>query len=1171
MQNDRAVRAALGDLELLDELGRGAYATVYRARDRTLQRVVALKVLRPSALGHAAGERERLLAEARLVARLQSPHIVTLFRVHDLGPEGLALELEHMEGGSLAALLERERRLDEATALRHARALLSALEEAHAQGIVHRDVKAANVLLTGRGQAKLADFGLGRLSGEASLSGEGGRRLAGTPQYMAPEVVMGEPATPRSDLWSAGVLLYRMLAGRLPFDATELLPLFHQILNEDPEPLGPEVRPALAALVMRCLARAPQERPPSAAALLHELGGAAGGAPAPALGAALPAGGTRLVGREREAARLAEALEGTPQGRGGALLLLGDEGLGKSALLGLARERAQAAGLRWIDVALTPLGGLQRPLLGAVRALMLGESRGEGLTGLVTAQRFGPAAPLLRGLLAEDAYDLQSTPQVLWATEHLLRGLGRERAAVLALDDLQHAGEDDLRLLGELASRLVGAPVLLLMAGRERAAGPDAPAASDGGAWTALRAAPAVTTLALGPLTDDAISRVLHGALPGCRLAADVLARLVTLSEGNPLVAQEALRHLLDTQGAVRDGDRVVRGPAWERADLPHRLRDLLALRVGGLDDEQRTLLDAAAVDGTAFHGEALARVLGLPLLQVLRGLQRLHRTRGLVLPQKRGYRFRTAVLREVLYEDLAPDLRRLLHHGLAEALSAEGAEADDPERVGQHWERAGETERAAPLLRVAALRSARRQQYHAALDLAARGGLLGERADPALLRAECDLVFALAGCLSDLGRRPEADTLLERLTRAAAAPEHGALRLRARVWQCDLAFWADGAARVDADALERAVAELPPSSERSRALYLRGLVQQTRGDLAAAAASLAEAEAAFAASGPATMAPTLQHARGSVARAQGDLDAAERLFAQAATGSLALGRRVNAAVSSIFQVLAAVDRGRLEGADARLEEAVRLLADSGAEDRSAHAAVYLARVYAAQGRWEEAERALDGALAVLERSTLAFGRLEVLLELAQLHLALGRADSARRYAAAAERLAREVDDADARLLLGALAAKHAGAFEEADAWRAALAAGAAAVASVREPERRVEPALLLAEAALLTGRPEAAEGLAALDADALPRTAPLTPAARALLAAARAPSAKDAAGAVEGLAAQPPGWRRAELALLVQALRLRGGRVPAPERDGWERAVRARAHLRSAAGLPRS
>ena len=319
-------------LRIERELGRGAAGVVYLARDVLLRRNVAVKVL-PSVFGDLSEvERDLILNEARLIAGINSPHVVTLHRLHETPDGGLLQEMEFVEGGALDAALCEGRPLPWVDAARIFRGLCCALEAAHAARVVHGDIKPANVLFGANGQAKLTDFGLARALEEnrTSVDLEGG--MLGTPFYMAPEVITGDKAGIASDIWSAGVLFYQLLSGRLPFLAVTFPDLATAVCEASPEPLE-HVPEAVGKLVLRCLSQEAADRPTAAAAsaeldsLARGTDGVAAVVVARTLNFSEPT--TRFVGREKERTQLKQLLTNN----GVRLLtLLGPGGIGKTRL-----------------------------------------------------------------------------------------------------------------------------------------------------------------------------------------------------------------------------------------------------------------------------------------------------------------------------------------------------------------------------------------------------------------------------------------------------------------------------------------------------------------------------------------------------------------------------------------------------------------------------------------------------------------------------------------------------------------------------------------------------------------------------------------------------------------------------------------------------------------------
>ena len=275
MQQWNAESAALeaavaGRYTLERELGRGTTGIVYEARDVTLDRRVAIKLLQPFA--DIPRRREQFLEEARTIAAMAHPNVVQIYAVEQAA-ELVFFVMPCVMGETLGARVRRAGPIGPTVALRCMRQLAGALVHAHARGVVHRDVKPDNIVLEQRtGRAKLVDFGISvRLEpGRSSMTDT----PVGTPHFMSPEQASGGAVDARSDLYSLGATLFYALAGRPPFDAPSLPALLELVRTAPPPPLDavrPEVLPQLAAAVERCMAKQPLERFPSAGHLLSAL------------------------------------------------------------------------------------------------------------------------------------------------------------------------------------------------------------------------------------------------------------------------------------------------------------------------------------------------------------------------------------------------------------------------------------------------------------------------------------------------------------------------------------------------------------------------------------------------------------------------------------------------------------------------------------------------------------------------------------------------------------------------------------------------------------------------------------------------------------------------------------------------------------------------------------
>jgi len=258
--------------EILSVLGAGGMGVVYKARDRELDEVVAVKMLKAELAGDVASA-GRLREELRLARRITHPNVL---RTYDLGEvSGIPfISMEYVRGVTLSQLLEHTGRLAYSAGLSVAKQLCQGLAAAHAMGILHRDIKPANLILQPNGNAKLMDFGIARPIRRTAPGQTVEGWLMGTPKYLAPEQLRGEEPDARADIYAAGVLFYEMFTGASPYSGASYMELATKTLREEPPPPSepwPDIPPALEAIILRCLAKDPAERYPSAEALLAEL------------------------------------------------------------------------------------------------------------------------------------------------------------------------------------------------------------------------------------------------------------------------------------------------------------------------------------------------------------------------------------------------------------------------------------------------------------------------------------------------------------------------------------------------------------------------------------------------------------------------------------------------------------------------------------------------------------------------------------------------------------------------------------------------------------------------------------------------------------------------------------------------------------------------------------
>ncbi len=255
------MRTRLGHYDIVAELGRGGMGVVYKGYEPALNRYVAIKVLADS-LAHDEGIKERFLREARSMAALNDPHIIQIYFIGD--DEGQTyFVMEFVEGESLGSMLKRDHRLTVEQSAKVIQQTALGLATAHDRGVVHRDIKPGNLMISSRGAVKIADFGIALSNQDISKKLTTTGEFVGTPGYLSPEVCLGKPVDQRSDIFSLGIVLFEMLTGKMPFNDESPLGLMLEVVKADiPDvrELNADVDPLIAQILARMIAKDPAER-----------------------------------------------------------------------------------------------------------------------------------------------------------------------------------------------------------------------------------------------------------------------------------------------------------------------------------------------------------------------------------------------------------------------------------------------------------------------------------------------------------------------------------------------------------------------------------------------------------------------------------------------------------------------------------------------------------------------------------------------------------------------------------------------------------------------------------------------------------------------------------------------------------------------------------------------
>ncbi len=669
-------------------LGRGGMGEVWQAHDRLTNQAVALKRIRPARLRvktDALTETLRLTQEFRLLSSLHHPHVIGVL---DYGLDGQGwpfFSMRLLAGGcnvTLAAIKQ-----NRAGRLRFIRQLFDGLAYLHRRGILHRDLKPSNVLVVGE-HVYIVDFGLSITATEAGQV----ESLAGTLQYLAPELLDGALPSERSDLYAAGLLAYEILTGRSAFRTSSRNSLGQAIRTQVPDFSAAELGDGVGSLLRQLLAKNPAERPQDHAAILalldallaaettHDPVGAAlvAATLSPGFITATVAGrdgfarAAPLVGRDRELGELILDLVAALDGNGRSRMVLGMVGSGKTRLIEELRSVALVRGALVVAGRSSAEGGLPfAPWRAVLRRLALEQEPDDHAAAVL--RPLVPDIEQLIGRLVPALPELDpggTLARLATVITTLLRHQGR--TVVLIIEDLHWAGSESIDLFSVIAASTNELPLLLLGSARADEV-EDIVGRSGAGTTTTLKAldARALEELAAGTIGQAGRSRAL--------------VELITReSEGNPFFAVEVLRAVVERAGGW---DKVESAPIPEKL-LVGGMRAVVARRLHRLSAEDRRLVECAAIAG---------RDLNLPMLATLEptadwnGFLLRATDQSLIESRADTWSFVHEQLRSALIEVIEATRRRDLHGRIAHALShpAESTIKAAAAELTYHWRHA--------------------------------------------------------------------------------------------------------------------------------------------------------------------------------------------------------------------------------------------------------------------------------------------------------------------------------------------------------------------------------------------------------------------------------------------------------------------------------------------------
>lgn len=687
-----------GRYDIRRSLGEGGMGQVFLARDLTLDRDVAIKVL-PPALTHDEPARARFRREALSAAALDHPFICKIFEIGDAGPRAFIV-MELVPGETLQEILTRGP-VPPGDVVALGLELTDALEAAHGRGIVHRDLKPGNVMVTPQRHAKLMDFGLAtvvtddsdraRMTTMTPLTGPGTR--IGTPAYMSPEQVAGDALDHRSDLFSLGVLLIEALTGVHPFMRDTTAGTMTAVLNDPPfvhatAAIG-DMPQSLRAILLRMLAKAPDARYQSAAEIrsdLHSLqtprpGGEIAG-PHGAAGDPARAGHRwAMVGRHAERAELGRHLEATLAGRGGVVLIGGEPGIGKTRLTEELLADARHRGATGVVGHCYEMQGAPpyvpfveitehtaRTVPPAALRRLLGDDAAEVTRLLPDLRRMFPDIPTPIELPAE-----QQRWYFFKAYCSYVDRATRIAPIVAVFEDLHWADEPTLQLLLHVAQSVSTMPLLIVGTYRDVELDVSRPFAK---VLEVLLRQRLATRIALRRLPESDVAGLLK-AMSGGRPAPASLARIVFReTEGNPFFVEEVFQHLKE-EGLLFGSDGDWKGDLQvESLDVPEGVRLVIGRRLERLGENGRRILTTAAVIGRVFSLALLEDIepgtgnAGPDaVLEAIEEAERAHLVTAHGGGRDTQYKFAHELIRQTLADTVSLPRRQRLHARIATAM----------------------------------------------------------------------------------------------------------------------------------------------------------------------------------------------------------------------------------------------------------------------------------------------------------------------------------------------------------------------------------------------------------------------------------------------------------------------------------------------------------------------
>jgi eukaryotic-like serine/threonine-protein kinase len=750
-------------------LGEGGKKKVYLAHDTALDRDVAFALIKTEKLDETG--RTRVTREARAMARLDHPNIVSVldFGDHEEQP---FMVLPLMSGGDVEGLVKKapDHKLPLEQAIEIAEAVCRGLVFAHGKGIIHRDIKPGNVWLSSDGSAKIGDFGLAVALDLSRLTQHG--MMVGTVSYMPPEQAMGGEVNAKADLYSLGAMLYEMVTGRPPFIGDDSIAIIGQHINTPP--VSPtwhraDLPPTLEALILQLLEKDPAKRPSSAADVLKVLESLEPGkfkAPAhtepPSPAASSPLYRRVFVGREQELKQLQSSFDNAMSGQGALMMVMGEPGIGKTALVEQLATYVTLRGGRTLVGHCYEEGSLSLPYLAFVEAMRsyvlsreLKDLQSELGTGAADVARIvSEIRERLKIKLRPQKDPEEERYRLMQAVTTFLTNASCLQPLLLVLEDLHDADKGTLDMLVHVSRNFSGARLLVVGTYRDIEVDRTHPLSA---ALAELRRVSSYGRVILRGLNADEVKRMLESITRHDSLwsLAEAIHRQ---TEGNPLFVQEVIRYLNEEGSIKREGGKGTDQSEIQLAmRIPEGLRDVIGKRLSLISKDCNQLLSVASVIGREFRLEVLKKVSGLSEEGLFGALE--EAKKAAIIEERSGvgasvaYRFAHAFFRQTLYEEAIAPRRIRLHQQVARALEEIYVSRLEEHAVelAEHFAHSADSadlKKAVSYGEMAAKRATDVYAYGEAARLLDQALKVQEILDPEDKARRCDLILGLCDAL---------------------------------------------------------------------------------------------------------------------------------------------------------------------------------------------------------------------------------------------------------------------------------------------------------------------------------------------------------------------------------------------------------------------------------------